>query len=376
MANALLLGGGAPTLTLQSGALAAFHEHGAKFHAVSTAGAGMVIGLLYAAPKHGDVKKALEDTREMGVDDTLYGMLPVNFKVFFKPGAAAASWRAYLASLPRFDFGKMPYGRFWSDWWALAFSTLSPSDLAMSSLGLCEHAPWIDEIVDFDKLKKNFKGEFYMNAYCIDDQEMQIFSKDEIGPDHFRAALAFPLIYPPFELNGKTYIEGSALDTLCFRGLLKYREKRLEEEKGNRDRENRLAVHQPLEHVVVFDVLSSDRIIRKPRNLYDAWIQSIMIPLVEIAKDDIEIFQHKYNKPHPDTGREPLGLKLHRLQFEIPDAQWPYVLDWSYSNLKTLYDVGYASGDRFCRDPENRWLFDAPEPKTGDLPTGKGPKEG
>ena len=36
---------------------------------ISTAGAGMVIGLLYAAPKHGNVQKALEDTREMGVDD-------------------------------------------------------------------------------------------------------------------------------------------------------------------------------------------------------------------------------------------------------------------------------------------------------------------
>ena len=51
MSNALLLGGGAPTLTLQSGALAALDEKGVEFAAVSTAGAGMVIGLLYAAPK-------------------------------------------------------------------------------------------------------------------------------------------------------------------------------------------------------------------------------------------------------------------------------------------------------------------------------------
>ena len=49
--TALLLGGGAPTLTLQSGALAALHEQGVKFDIVSTAGAGMLIGLLYAAPK-------------------------------------------------------------------------------------------------------------------------------------------------------------------------------------------------------------------------------------------------------------------------------------------------------------------------------------
>ena len=86
----------------------------------------------------------------------------------------------------------------------------------MQSLGLCDHAPWIDEVVDFDKLKQ-FKGEFYMNAYCIDDGKMDIFDKHEITADHFRAALAFPLIYPPFKLNGKTYIEGSAIDTLVLR---------------------------------------------------------------------------------------------------------------------------------------------------------------
>ncbi|MDX1541045.1 MAG: patatin-like phospholipase family protein, partial [Geminicoccaceae bacterium] len=360
-----------PTLTLQSGALTAFHEADAKFHAVSTAGAGMVVGLLYAAPKHGDVRKALADTREMGVDDMLYDLLPVNFKVFFKPGAGAAAWRASLNSLPRLDFNSLPYGRFWSDCLALAFRSKSPSDLSLASLGLCDHAPWIDEIVDFDKLRNDFKGEFYINAYCIEDQEMQIFTKDEIGAAHFRAALAFPLIYPPFQLNGKTYIEGSALDTLCFKGLLRYRDKRLKQEKENETRRNKLAALEPLEHVVVFDVLSSDRIIRKPKNLYDAWIQSIMIPLVEIAKDDIEIFQHKYNEPNPATGRQGWGLKLHKLKFDIPDQQWPFVLDWSYSNLKTLYDVGYAAGDAFCRDPENSWLFETPEPRAGELRPGR-----
>lgn len=359
MANALLLGGGAPTLTLQSGALAAFHEHGARFHAVSTAGAGMVVGLLYAAPKHGDVRKALEDTREMGVDDLLYGLLPVNFKVFFKPGIAAAMWRDGLKALPRPSPADNPFARFWTDWWALAFSAMTPSDLNPWSLGLCDHAPWIDEIVDFDRLRDDFAGEFYMNAYCIEDRKMRIFRKDEIGAEHFRAALAFPLIYPPYEMDGKTYIEGSALDTLCFRGLLEYREERLKaEQRGERDRA--LAVHEPLEHVVVFDVLSSDRIIRKPKDLYDAWIQSIMIPLVEIAKDDIEIFEHKYNRDHGE--RKGWGLHLHKLKFDIPEAQWPHVLDWSYSNLKTLYDVGYAAGDAFCRDPANRWLFDTPAP--------------
>lgn len=37
MAIALVLGGGAPTLTLQSGALAALDKKGAKFDVISTA---------------------------------------------------------------------------------------------------------------------------------------------------------------------------------------------------------------------------------------------------------------------------------------------------------------------------------------------------
>ena len=60
MSTALLLGGGAPTLTLQSGALAALDERGVEFAAISTAGAGMVIGLLYAAPRAWIVRKRSE----------------------------------------------------------------------------------------------------------------------------------------------------------------------------------------------------------------------------------------------------------------------------------------------------------------------------
>ena len=60
----------------------------------------------------------------------------------------------------------------------------------LQSLGLCDHAPWIDEVVDFDKLKQ-FPGEFYMNAYCIDDGRWTIFDKHEITADHFRARWPF-----------------------------------------------------------------------------------------------------------------------------------------------------------------------------------------
>ena len=74
--TALLLGGGAPTLTLQSGAFAALHEHGVKFDIVSTAGAGMLIGLLYAAPKGLSPAQALAQTKEMGFHDSIYEHFP------------------------------------------------------------------------------------------------------------------------------------------------------------------------------------------------------------------------------------------------------------------------------------------------------------
>ena len=356
MATALLLGGGAPTLTLQAGALVALDERGVGFHAISTAGAGMVIGLLYAAPRGMSRREALANTREMGVDDLIYDWLPVNFKVFHKPGGLASLYRYWLQSMPRIVPGSAPASRLLADWMALYFAMWCPSNLTMMSAGLCDHAPWIDEIVDFEKLQA-FPAEFYMNAYNVTDGRMEIFTKEDIGPEHFRAALAFPLIYPPFCMNGKTYIEGSAIDTLCFEGLLKYRRDRLERERAGETATRELAVPEPLKNVIVFDVLSSKKIIREPKTLYDAWIQSIMIPLVEIAKDDVALFVHRYN--------EEWKLNLLKIRFEIPDAHWPKVLDWSYSNLSTLYDIGYKAGHDFCDEHRDLLLPAAPSNEVG-----------
>lgn len=337
MSVALLLGGGAPTVTLQSGALAALDEMGANFSAISTAGAGVVVGLLYAAPKGMSRQEALRNTIHFGVADEIYNQFPVNYKVFHKPGPTADFFRKFLQMLPRMNFSNTSTTRLFNDWMTLMFSCGLPSDLNHNSKGLCEHAPWIDEVVDFDALQ-SFQSEFYMNAYNITDQKMEIFNKEEITPGHFHAALAFPFIYPPYKLNGKTYIEGSAIDTLCFEGLLNYREEaalRLQ----NTDPDDDL---EPLKTIVVFDVLSSKNLIREPRDLYDAWIQSIMVPLVEIAKDDIELFEYRYNRDWK--------LDLLKINFDIPDDHWPNVLDWSYSNLKTLYELGYQAGLNFYKE--------------------------
>jgi predicted patatin/cPLA2 family phospholipase len=365
MANALLLGGGAPTLTLEAGALAALHDNEVRFDVVSTAGAGMLVGLLFVAPKGTSARQALENTREMGVHDSIYDLFPVNFKVFHKPGGLADGYRRWLQSLPRLVPGQDLGSRLLADWMALWFAALCPSDISSRSLGLCDHAPWIDEVVDFDKLKK-FPGEFYMNAYCLDDHKMDIFDKYEITPDHFRAALAFPFIYPPFKLNGKTYIEGSAIDTLCFHGVLEYYHRR-------QKKKDRL---KPLDHIVIFDVLSSDNIIREPRTLYEAWVQSIMIPLVEIAKDDVELFKHRHKGKWAKTWGKDGEEFLLQVKFDIPKEHWPYVLDWSYSNLSKLYDIGYEAGLKFNEEHGHKLKSAAGPVAQAQIATPPGPSHG
>ena len=75
----LVLGGGAPNLPLMTGALLALDEAGIDFKVITTTGAGMVVGLLYAAPRKQDSslswkkprRAALRATRDWGIDDAI-----------------------------------------------------------------------------------------------------------------------------------------------------------------------------------------------------------------------------------------------------------------------------------------------------------------
>jgi predicted acylesterase/phospholipase RssA len=378
MTIALVLGGGAPNLTLMAGALAALDDAGVEFDIVSTSGAGMLIGLLYAAPKRRteDIKKdraaALKNTVNMGVHDEIYRFFPVNFKVFHKPGTLAQAytrfwqlaadnreaierpvgalrdqWLKMLSASPLFSpwaeawkqfLGKFSSPdnkngdaqRFFDDWAALMLATFCPSDLSATSQGMCQPAPFVEQAVDFSKLK-GFKGEFYMSAYCIESGEMEIFAKDEIMLEHFQAALAFPLIYAPFKMNGKTYLEGAAKDTLNFKGLLKRR-------KGQ----------SVIDTIVVLDVLGMKELIAEPRSLYDAWVKSIIVPLTAIAEDDLKLFEHLHLMKDDNIkdyfgGKKPDVVKID-FQKQLSHNNWPNVLDWSYGNLSTLYEAGRRAG--------------------------------
>ncbi len=287
----LVLGGGAPNLPLMTGALLALDEAGIDFKVITTTGAGMVVGLLYAAPRKQDSslswkktrRAALRATRDWGIDDAIYEMVPVNYKIFQKPGAMARAFsnatNPFLWSIPR----ESRRQRLLGDGLALMATMMSPSDLSPSSKGLCQPPPWIEMLVDFDELKQNMAAsdtKFRLSAYCIEDGEERTFHRDEITADHFKAALAMPFIYAPYHLSDaetgeqKTYLEGSAFNTLAL----------------NPDD---VMVENDIDTVIFFDIMGNRHLIGEPRWLVDAWGKSIIAPLTRLAEQGLEVFKNE-----------------------------------------------------------------------------------
>lgn len=329
---ALVLGGGAPNATLMAGSLVAFIEAGVEFDIISTSGAGAIVGLLYMAAKGQPPKAALEKLADMGVADALYSAFPVNFKVFNKPGPLADIWRQWQQANPvlqaiQAQADQGPLQRLAADWSSWLMATLCPSDLSPQSQGLCAHVPFIDQVVDFSRLA-DIKPQFYLNAYNLSQKRMDCWDKRQISHEHFLAALSFPLIYPPYQLDDDYYIEGAAIDTLNFKRLFQD--------------------HPHIDTTVVFDVLGSEHLLHPPRDLYDAWVQSIITPLTEIARDDLKLFEALHNKDEQGKPRTRL-LRVAYDQFIHPE-QRERELDWSYSNLSQMYQAGYAAGQALCRD--------------------------
>lgn len=251
--TALVLGGGAPNSALMAGALAAFEEEGVRFDVVSTSGAGGLMGLLWLAPKDAEPGQALRNWLNSYVHDSIYDQFPVAYKVFTKPGAAADSYRGgmtpFLKSLLGETGGSMQ--RFWHDWTQLLSASFCPTSLKGSDTGLCARLPWVEQIVDFDRIPE-LDSHFYINAYNIDQKRMENFSRRELTLEHFKAAFAFPFIYGPYRMGDDHYYEGASHECLNFRGLY----------------EN----HPNLDTIVVLDVMGNESLIRQPRDLYDSWV--------------------------------------------------------------------------------------------------------
>ncbi len=338
MSRALILSGGAPNMTLMAGALCFFEEKGVRFDVISTAGAGAVVGLIYVAPKEMIPVTALKSLVNLGVHDSIYKWFPVNYKVFEKPGYLADFYRQFLQSVPM-DGNLLSYFLPWAekieneqdahkgrhlfmDLMKLFHSLFCPTSVTPASAGLCAHAPFISKIVDFDKIK-HIRPDLYINAYNITRRRMENFSKHEIDIRHFQASLSFPFIYPPYQMNGDYYFEGAAENCLNYEPLIN--------------------LHPEIDTIVVFDIMGIEDWVREPRDLYDAWIMSIIIPLVAISKAETRIFELKHNT---DENGNPIR-KLLKVPFEVPAQYLPDVMHWSYGNLKRLFEIGYESGQKF-----------------------------
>ncbi|MGH9615023.1 MAG: patatin-like phospholipase family protein, partial [Bryobacteraceae bacterium] len=284
----LVLGGGAPNLTLMSGALLALHDHGLTFDVISMSGAGAVVGLSYLAPKGLTPAEALRNTINFGVSDAIYSILPINYKVFFKSGPLADAFRDAWRKLPSVQYAERQYGmnaaeKLEADLLLLAGSMMTPSDLNFFDRGICAHVPFIEDVVDFSRLKEIVSPRTFLNAYRIDTREIVEFEGPEIDVRHFRAAFAFPYLYAPYEIDGGLYYEGAE-----FTGLNLIR----------------LAVDPRYLHIpyvrnhpsddayrfIIFDVLGTD-VIHPARNLIDAYSQSVIFPSVGNAEKEISIFK-------------------------------------------------------------------------------------
>jgi len=86
MIDTVVMSGGAPQSPLMAGFLYEMLEHKKSFRNFHTSGAGALMALLLIAPKNGDPRKALSGWVEAGVSDEIYAGMPVNFKLFHKPG--------------------------------------------------------------------------------------------------------------------------------------------------------------------------------------------------------------------------------------------------------------------------------------------------
>jgi predicted acylesterase/phospholipase RssA len=326
----LVLGGGAPNSPLIAGALAAFLDQEVEFDVISASGAGVLMGLLYTAPLEGTPREALKRWADAGVADSIYKMMPVNYKIFRKPGNQADAYRNVFtpaAGSPMFSGMPNIMGGSqapWSDWTQLLMSAMSPSNLSAKSLGLCAHAPFLEGAVDFSAIA-GMKPDFYINAYNLNQHTMRIWGKHEIQAQHVRAALSFPFLYAPTDIDGEDYIEGAALETLNFDPFIEGR-----------------GQHHDIDTLVVLDILGDERLLRKPRNLYDAWVGSMITPLVRVSQQQLRLFELEHSHPK----RRLLKLEL---MAAVPEQHLPYTMDWSTSNMQLLFDVGYKAATRFCR---------------------------
>jgi hypothetical protein len=262
--------------------------------------------------------------------------------------------------------------RLYNDMIDLCFSAITPSTLSSRSLGMAAPLPFLDELVNFNALRDTVKalpggGHICVNAYNMTldaklrsehravaaagertgrhrcqqrkterPNVMQLFYEPFEAPapgapknpagdyplnaEGIRAAFSMPFIYPPARIGDEYFSEGADHEPINLRHVLP----------PNND--------YPF---VLLDVLGEleDHLVRKPRDLWDSYVISIMTPVVALASEEIRDFQEANPSDWSD--------KMIVVPWEIPIEAEAFVMDWSRSNMKTLFEVGQKAGRDF-----------------------------
>jgi NTE family protein len=331
----VVISGGAPTLHLAAGALCAFHEAKVHFDVVATSGAGALPGLLYLAPKHGDPEAALRGVLNMNIHDAIYHLIPNNYKVFFKYGPFSPLFYRLGQMIPHFppdELSTSPLKRLANDWIDFVTAAVTPTTLTYWSKSVLNRVQVINDLVDWKKLAASPKH-FFLNAFKLDSQELEVFRKDSMTPDAFYAALAMPWLYPPTPrtpTSAPLYTEGASHDPSGIEAAL----------------ENTLPELNKMDSIIVLDTISAD-LWTDPESIQEALELAIMDPIVTLAENVAALYalqDRVFNDPSPQYP------KIYRLPFEIPQWQLGKVLEWSYSNAVTLWNVGYRAAQKFSGD--------------------------
>ena len=331
----VLASGGAPNVHLVAGALCAFYEKQISFDVIGASGAGAFAGLLYAVPaKEGDQVAALQETVNINVYDTIYDLLPMNYKVFFKRGPFARAFWQLGQSLHRPLKADERYGdtltRMYNDTVDFVMSALTPTTLNYFSKGICTRVGALDDKIGWDRLK-TYPKEFYLNAFDLETQQLEVFDKTSLNPTTFWSALAMPWLYEPASANGKTYTEGASHDPVGLEALIEC---------------NTLGPDK-LDKLIVVDSVGPD-LWTDPENIYDALQTTIIDPIVSLGEYVLAaygILEYFTNASSDYSRRLP---KLYRVPFQTPDWETPHILEWSYSNALTLWHAGHQAADNFA----------------------------
>jgi NTE family protein len=385
MKTALLLSAGAPHSPLMAGALWALYDGLERqrrikkdsqiFDVIYTSGAGALIGLLLAAPKGGNPKQALRSVVELGVSDPIYSLLPINFKAFFKPGPFTQPIQrmARLLKLGEFPFRPIPHpssplgewynhwvraGQTWTsvgdgeikrlyndlvDLWA---AVITPTTLNYWSKGVCDPLPFIEDLVDFKELGQR-GGDFFLNFTSAEDiaeaaqwatpgrsgtgAAVKVFNRGKITPDHVRAAFAYPFIYTPVKIEDRQYFEGANWEPISFGKFLE-------------------TVSKDVQTVVLIDIVSKleQFLLREPRNLWDAFGLSLILPVVAHAKKELARFEKDVHDGRYKAGG--FDFAFRKIEFPITGPEASHILDWSYSNMSAMFDIGRTEGAKFYQN--------------------------